>query len=205
MSKTGISAITFSADGSLVATRDDSMPTCVWLWDLTRLAARTVLIQHAPVKSLQWHLTNATLLLIQCAQDECVNYLWNSEEQGARVLDIAFERSGGKPEARWLHSRADRKPWLLFADLRGFVTVWPDGKDAMLKFSHSDSRPETPGSADGSEDSLYNILTGRTPLPALEDATRYEDYEDSGEITMLEDTFHGKKHLEDPLRDSECF
>ncbi|KAL1637907.1 hypothetical protein SLS56_000464 [Neofusicoccum ribis] len=204
-SKSGISTVAFNAAGSLIATRDDSMPTCVWLWDLTRLAARTVLIQHAPVKCLQWHPKIPTLLLIQCAQDEALIYLWNAEQPGARVVSAPFERSIGKLETHWLHDNADRKPSVVLGDLHGFVTVWPDGKDAILKFNRSGSRPATPGSADESEDSLYNILTGRTPVPALEESTAYDDYENSGESTVLEDTFHGKRHLMDPLRDSECF
>ncbi|OMP82944.1 WD repeat-containing protein WRAP73 [Diplodia seriata] len=204
-SKKGISILAFNISGDLVATRDDSMPTCVWLWDLTGLTARTVLIQHAPVKSLYWHSSIPNLLLIQCAQDDTVIYLWDLEKEGARVVDVPFERSMGKLEARWLHDDADRRPSLIFGNTGGFVTVWPDGKDAILKFSHSSSRPGTPGSNDESEDSLYNILTGRTPVPALEDSTSYEDYENSAESTVLEDTFHGKKYLMDPLRDSECF
>ncbi|KAK0658159.1 putative WD repeat-containing protein C32H8.09 [Lasiodiplodia hormozganensis] len=201
-SKTGISILAFNTSGDLLATRDDSMPTCVWLWDLTGLTARTVLIQHAPVKSLDWHPSIPTLLLIQCAQDDAVIHLWDLEKEGARVVHMPFQRSAGKLEGRWLRDGADKQPSLIFGDLHGFVTVWPEGKDAVLKSNHSNSRPGTPGSTDESEDSLYNILTGRTPIPALEESTSYENSADS---TVLEDTFHGKRHLMEPLRDSECF
>ncbi|EKG12437.1 hypothetical protein MPH_10554 [Macrophomina phaseolina MS6] len=204
-SKTGISAVAYSSDGNLLATRDDSMPTCVWLWDLMKLAARTVLIQHAPVKSLQWHPSIPTLLLIQCAQDDAVIYLWDAEKQGARILKAPLDKSAGKLEARWLQANADRRPSLVFGDSHGFLTMWPDGKEAILKLDHASSQPGTPGSADESEDSLYDILTGRTPVPGLADSASYDDYENSGESTVLDDTFHGKRHLMDPLRDSECF
>ncbi|OJD30813.1 wd40 domain protein [Diplodia corticola] len=203
--KMGISTLAFNISGDLIATRDDSMPTCVWLWDLTRLVARTVLIQHAPVKSLYWHTSIPTLLLIQCVQDDAIIYLWDLGREGARVVNVPFEKPTGKLEAQWLRYGAERRPSLVLGNSHGFVTVWPDGKDAMLKFKHSSSRPGTPGSTDEGEDSLYNILTGRTPVPALKDSGSLEDHENSAESTVLEDTFLGKRHLRDPLQDSECF
>ncbi|KAK7525932.1 uncharacterized protein IWZ02DRAFT_488891 [Phyllosticta citriasiana] len=205
LSKVGISVVIFNGDGTLVATRDDSMPTCVWIWDLARLAARTVLIQHAPVKSLSWHPNIPNLLLVQCAHDEPVVYLWEAAENRPRIVKTAFKKSNGKMEAGWLAGNVQRKPALLFGDLHGFITLWPDGKDTILKFDRSESRPGTPGSANGSDDSLYNILTGRTPMPALEDSTNYEDMEESGDSVELEDTFHGKGQLQETLGESECF
>ncbi|KAK8245229.1 hypothetical protein HDK77DRAFT_247337 [Phyllosticta capitalensis] len=205
LSKVGISVVSFSGDGTLVATRDDSMPTCVWIWDLARLAARTVLIQHAPVKSLSWHPNIPNLLLVHCAQEDPVVYLWDAAESRPRIVRTPFKKSNGKMEAAWLAGSIQRKPALLFGDLHGFITLWPYGKDTILKFDRSDSRPGTPGSANDSEDSLYNILTGRTPVPALEDSTNYDELEESGDSVGLEDTFHGKGQMQEALGESECF
>ncbi|KAF2138127.1 uncharacterized protein K452DRAFT_329023 [Aplosporella prunicola CBS 121167] len=208
--KSGISVVAFNADGSLIATRDDSMPTSVWLWDLSRLAARTVLIQHSPVKSLQWHPSIPNLVLIHCAQEEPIVYFWDASTNEPRAVHIPLEkaapRTSSKLEARWLADGSERKPSLIFSDVHGFLTVWPEGKETILRFDGSrGSRPGTPGSTNESEDSLYNILTGRTPVPGQEDTTSY-DVDDSGDSVMLEDTFHGKgRHLQGSLRDSECF
>ncbi|OCL06078.1 WD40 repeat-like protein, partial [Glonium stellatum] len=76
--KTGISLIAFSADGTLVATRNDAAPSAVWLWDLTQLAPRTVLLQHSAVKQLLWHPAIPDLLLVQCAHDDPALYLWSA-------------------------------------------------------------------------------------------------------------------------------
>lgn len=63
--------------------------------------------------------------------------------------------------------------------------MWPDGKDQILRFEHEDEEEE--------EDSLYDILTGRTPVPRIrEDLNMHMDDEDDGE-QMLDDTFREKR------------
>ncbi|KAF2087148.1 tricorn protease domain 2-containing protein, partial [Saccharata proteae CBS 121410] len=227
ISKMGISVIAFNADGTLIVTRDDAMPTSVWLWDLTRLTARTVLIQHAPIKSLSWHPSNPHLLLIQCVHEEPIIYLWDATKDEPQIIGVPLEKTAGglKLDARWLSikgaSDEDGKPGLVCSDAaHGFLTVWPHGKREDDESEEEeeqqqeddgsvDSRPATPGgSVNDSEDSLYNILTGRTPLPELEDSTtrRFEESEEEEGSERLEDTFRGKHaHLDEPLRDSECF
>ena len=53
--------------------------------------------------------------------------------------------------------------------------VWPEGKDQILRFESQEG--------DESDDSLYDILTGRTPVPPLGDSARRRSYgsEDGGE------------------------
>lgn len=64
--------------------------------------------------------------------------------------------------------------------------MWPEGKDQILRFEHSDAEGEE-------EDSLYDILTGRTPVPRIrEDMNMDMEEEDDGEA-MLDDTFREKR------------
>ena len=180
--KQGISILAFNCDGTMCATRDDSTPTTVWIWDLRSLKPRTILIQHAPVKSLSWHPSSPSHLLIQNAQDCPAIYLYalpnlstslsarNSQvSEPPSILDLSAKitkPAGSLPpkwEARWLDTPADKKPALTFGHNQGYILVWPEGKDQILRFERDDEGEQ-------SDDSLYNILTGRTPVPRLGDS-----------------------------------
>ena len=64
--------------------------------------------------------------------------------------------------------------------------MWPEGKDQILRFEHSDAEGEE-------EDSLYDILTGKTPVPRIrEDMNMDMEEEDDGEA-MMDDTFREKR------------
>ncbi|KAF2756931.1 WD40 repeat-like protein [Pseudovirgaria hyperparasitica] len=189
LAKLGISITTFNADGTLVATRDENTPTTVWIWDLSNLAPRAVIIQHSPIKQLLWNPSDPSILMIQNTHEDPAVHLWRSTGGGPEALNIKFKRSVGKVEARWLSTPRDRKPALIYGDAHGHVLAWPIGRDVILRFS----RPETPNGADDSEDSLFDILTGRTPVPALtttDGFTQGEDFDDSG---PLDDTFRYRK------------
>ncbi|KAI9818598.1 MAG: hypothetical protein M1832_004371 [Thelocarpon impressellum] len=102
--KIGISTIAFDRpDGTLVASRWDAMPTAVWIWSLTSLSPCAILVHHAHVKSVQWHPTQADLLLLQCANEEPVVYLWRSTWAAPRVEVMPLQRPWSKVEARWIH------------------------------------------------------------------------------------------------------
>lgn len=185
--KQGISILTLNNDGTMCATRDDSTPTTVWIWDLRSLKPRSIVIQHAPVRSLTWHPTNPLLLLIQSMQDSPTIYLYTTQtlsnsslssrhgsETGTAkppaILDLApkIKKPAGslppKWDAKWLPTPADKKPALAFGHAQGYILLWPEGKDTILRFENPDAEGEE------SDDSLYDILTGRTPVPRLRDS-----------------------------------
>jgi len=75
---------------------------------------------------------------------------------------------------------------------RGYVLVWPEGKDQMLRFEGQEG--------DDSDDSLYDILTGRKEVPVLGEneevgdegmGVEWEEEEEEEEM-RLEDTFRGR-------------
>ncbi|KAF9695514.1 hypothetical protein EKO04_006532 [Ascochyta lentis] len=213
--KQGISILAFNSDGTLCATRDDSTPSTVWIWDLRSLRPRMILIQHAPIKSLQWHHGNSTLLLIQTTYDSPTLYLYQASNLSAStsastsalapppaILDLSSRVS--KPASAlptkwttsWLSTPADKKPVFILAHQAGYVFTWPYGKDAILRF-------ETPDGSEASDDSLYDILTGRTPVrrlpdsddPALDDSLLAEQQlvnEEEGYRMSFDDTFREK-------------
>ncbi|KAF2469850.1 uncharacterized protein BDR25DRAFT_288278 [Lindgomyces ingoldianus] len=196
MPKQGISIIAVNTDATLCATRDDSTPTVVWIWDLRSLEPRTILIQHSPIKSLQWHPTNPSLLLIQIFQDSPTVYLYTAPSvlfhstseavtlTPPNILDLSSQISkpaGSLPAkwtASWLPTPMDKKPFFVFGHQQAYTLIWPEGKDQILRFEGEDGEE--------SEDSLYDILTGRTPVPKLCETMRVDygdsEMEDSGDF-----------------------
>ncbi|KAH7389852.1 hypothetical protein BKA66DRAFT_568771 [Pyrenochaeta sp. MPI-SDFR-AT-0127] len=218
--KQGISILVFNADGTLCATRDDSTPSTVWIWDLRSLKPRMILIQYAPVKSLLWHPHDATRLLVQTAHDEPTVYVYATPNLGESTKSIESTASQHLPQppeivgleahinkpagsipakwtATWLATPPEKKPAFSIGHQQGYVLVWPDGKDQILRFENEEG--------DQSDDSLFEILTGRTPVPRLQEhfGTREgDDVEGSGILEAeeygdsmggLDDTFRSRR------------
>ncbi|KAF2641967.1 hypothetical protein P280DRAFT_289531 [Massarina eburnea CBS 473.64] len=199
--KQGIGIMAFSKSGMLCATRDDSTPTTVWIWDLTSLKPQAIIIQHAPIKSLQWHPKDPSKLLIQTAHVLPILYIYIAPQSSkSRSISRSISRSSSSkgPEtvtpptildlassikkpvgsiipkwaAHWLSTSEDKKPALVFGHQHSYILVWPEGKDQILRFEDQEG--------EDSDDSLYNILTGRTPVPPLHGGRRSVGSIDSG-------------------------
>lgn len=110
--KNGISTIAFNKpDGNLIATRNDSMPTTVWIWSLKLLRPYAVLVQMNPIKSISWHPTIPDLLMIQCTPDNTageqsksqgVVYLWSATWSQPRAVTVPMDHLSGATWARWI-------------------------------------------------------------------------------------------------------
>lgn len=188
-SKIGISIIASNSDGSLLATKDESAPTTLWIWDLKSISPKTVLIQHAPIKSVSWHPTLPNMLLIHCVQDEQFLYLWNSTESQPLVAPLSFAKSQGRVDATWIETASGKRPAILLGDSLGCILVWPEGQDAILRF-------ESPNGTDESNDSLYEILTGKKATQAPNERTMVlDDIDDDDDTGTVDDTFMGKRGI----------
>lgn len=186
--KIGVSVLGFSADGSYLATKEDSMPTAVWIWDLAQQCCCAVLLQHSVVKKLLWHPTDPNNLLIQCIQGESVLYSWNALEAGPRVLSIPSVTFSGKAEAHWVPKASHKKPQIMFGDHRGFVIAYPEGRDEVPSPNLEAERDSDQHSNVESEnDSVYDALTGKkdTPFAPVEDLNTAQAFP--------EDTFHYRR------------
>jgi WD40 repeat protein len=226
--KHGISIMAFNKDGTLCATRDDSTPTTVWIWDLRSLKPAAILIQHSAVKSLQWHPLDPTYLLIQTTHDSPTLYLYgtaslsSSKSHAGSISSASTSRPGPptildlssnitKPAgtlparwtAKWLPTDLDKRPAFVLGHQQGYVLVWPEGKDQILRF-------ERPEGEDESDDSLYDILTGRTPVPPLHgrnvggDSGDSFEGEDMGMETVQEDYEESTGEFEDTFREKRA-
>jgi hypothetical protein len=181
--KQGIGLLAFNNEGTMCATRDDSTPCTVWIWDLRILRPRAILVMHSLVKHLFWHPTDPSRLLIQTNIDEPTIYLYTStshhsptstsssslansrsttQQQAPAILSLTSQitkpaAASGPPKytTTWLSTPHNKKPALLVAHQQACLVLWPEGKDQILRFEHEDQDEE-------SDDSLFEILTGKT-------------------------------------------
>lgn len=229
----GIGIMAFNKSGTMCATRDDATPTTVWVWDLVSLKPRAILIQHSPIKSLNWHPSDPASLLIQTTHDSptlyiltvprlptlSINHATSSSASAYTIhthppLILTLASNIPKPPsslpakwmARWLTTLPDKKPALIVSHTQAYVIAWPEGKDQILRFDHTD------GEDGESDDSLFEILTGKKEVPPLlpmdqeEEGgvdDRYDDYDyengmdeeeafGEGSTQGFDDTFRGK-------------
>jgi hypothetical protein len=206
-SEAGVAEARFNADGRYLATRDENMLSTVWIWDTSTLRAHAVLIHHNNVRRMQWHPTQHDLLLLDCNDNIAFLYHAASDQPPVPIeatLSVTplFSFAPSKSETA--------KPVVLAATRTAFTLIYPEGKEEVSEAMRSAS------SDNGEvEDSLFEVLTGRTPAPAKTQLSYTEQVDMSVDMDVgsgrLDDTFK-EKHKEessrlspDPLDDSQIF
>lgn len=127
--KSGTALMAIDNTGTLIASKTESMPTTVFVWDIASKLLRAVLIQHSPVAKLTWHPSINELLLIRCENDDTkgVAYLWEPSYETPKIIDFSTQlpdgRVMGKAVIRWLstppsedNEEDGQTPALFFAD-----------------------------------------------------------------------------------------
>ncbi|KAL6321721.1 hypothetical protein AAG906_031233 [Vitis piasezkii] len=61
--KQGVGLMSWSKDSQYICTRNDSMPTAVWIWDIHRLELAAILVQKDPIRAAAWDPTCPRLVL----------------------------------------------------------------------------------------------------------------------------------------------
>ena len=84
----GVSICEWSCDSRFLATRCDTTPGAVWIWDMTSLSLATLMEQEKPIRSMAW--SPKTLHFAFCTGTPRF-FLWS--EQGASVCDVPFENT----------------------------------------------------------------------------------------------------------------
>ncbi|GAB7359928.1 hypothetical protein MBLNU230_g7454t1 [Neophaeotheca triangularis] len=241
----GIAEACFSQCGRFLATRDERMLSSVWVWDMQTLAAHAVLVQHANVRKMQWYCTKGSSkndygqqLLLDCGEN--VAYLWSAvsrspDEEAQPPATVSTELKSNTT-FNYLPGDPDRPA--LLASTRGcFQLLRPYGMPSDETFSGAALNPPPVQQTDDSYalkaeaeagkeqdeaegDSLLDLLSGRTPMPAKSEPSYTEkidaEAEDATATGELQDTFRGKHLLRrspppveaiasDPFNDSEIF
>jgi len=186
----GASIMTFNSGSSLLATKDDNMPTTVWIWDLALMKLRVAIIQNSVVKRLSWHPKKRNLLLIQTSQPEANLHIWDADVNQPHIIAHPSSlRLGNKAEAEWAVGGQQITPTIIYGGADGCVFAWPEGR----RFRHGvTTQHEDPEVASDEEDSLYAILSGQESTPKADDTQAITE----GAVDFpLEDTFQFRKDI----------
>ncbi len=200
----GVSVIAFNSDGTLLATRNDFIPTTVWIWSLSTGTAIDVLIHHSPVKHITWHPSQSDLLLIHCAIPEPAVHLWKTTWHVPRILMLPLPRTGGRLEASWLKSSSADTFSLMISSAHQFTTarISSDG-EIIVEMIPPDAAAISIGA--GAEDMFDegNSLD-LSPIKISHSTVEVSAYGDGDDRSgsgfgfteeMLDDTFHYRRHV----------
>lgn len=81
--KQGISLMSWSSDSQYICTRNDSMPTVLWIWDINHLELAAILVQKDPIRAAAWDPTCPRLVL--CTGSSHL-YMWTPS--GAYCINV---------------------------------------------------------------------------------------------------------------------
>ncbi len=126
--KLGIGVLAFNPDGSLLATRCDSMPSAVWIWSLREMSPIAILVQDWPLKTLRWHPQESGLLVMACTASTVEQgnalYLWNQEWDEPRVIQVPKEAF----EVKWfniIENESEPEHGILIGSAESFTIGYP--------------------------------------------------------------------------------
>ena len=211
----GVAEARFSCDGTYLATRDTRMLNSVWIWNILSLTAHAVIIQHHNVRKMHWHPTRPDTLMLDCG--EGIAYLFEASSSHAPLT--LPTSAPGSAIMSWLRSEAESKPTILASTKASFRLLYPEGQPEGVH-QVTDHGTVAVGEEDSfeecaSDDSLFDVLSGRKPLPPKTEQSYTErvdlevETEEEDVTERLDDTFREMKSRRpepvDPFDDSQIF
>lgn len=136
----GISMLSFSTDGDLLATVDQSRPSVVWIWSLgTAASLKCVLVHEDTVRQLSWHPTEAELTIISSNSTIPAIHLWTVGSDPVIVRVPVAQNESGKYEVTRVHSSPDEgsKLWFTTPDDCVLGSVTRENGQAQFNVLHS--------------------------------------------------------------------
>ncbi|KAJ5162042.1 hypothetical protein N7492_007434 [Penicillium capsulatum] len=130
----GVSFMTFSPNGNLLATVDSMRSNVVWIWALdapTRLAS--ALVHEQPVRQISWHSTTPQLL-INTITNSLPSVRWWSPHSHPVIARVPTEKvESGKYEIKWLTgSNPDSVFW--FGSTEEYVVGYLSADEGAVQF-----------------------------------------------------------------------
>ncbi|KAJ5099991.1 hypothetical protein N7532_006992 [Penicillium argentinense] len=130
----GVQIMTFSSDGTMLATVDTARYNVVWIWSLNgtpRLLS--ALVHEQPVRQLAWH-PSTQQLLINAISNNLPTIRWWSPNDYPVIVQVPTQRSeSGKYEVKWLvGSENDSAFW--FASAEEYVVGYLSELDDKVAF-----------------------------------------------------------------------
>ncbi|KAK3157146.1 hypothetical protein QOZ80_2AG0116810 [Eleusine coracana subsp. coracana] len=99
--KQGIGMLSWSSDSHYFFTRNDNMPTALWIWDICRLELAAVLVQKDPIRAAAWDPNCPRLAL--CTESTHL-YMWTPSRVACvnvpfpnfRIVDVKWSSDGSR-------------------------------------------------------------------------------------------------------------
>ncbi|KAK4508946.1 uncharacterized protein ATC70_013219 [Mucor velutinosus] len=86
--KIGIGSMFFSPDGLYICSKDDRMPTVLWIWQVSTLKCIHMLIFRKPIKQAVWNPSHDHLIAIICS-DENIHFAEVTvENEGIEMIPV---------------------------------------------------------------------------------------------------------------------
>ncbi|KAG4416111.1 hypothetical protein IFR04_010754 [Cadophora malorum] len=201
--KTGTNFMSLDNSGTLLATRIESLPTTIWIWDIETRILRAVIIMHAPIAKATWHPSINEVLMIRCEGDESrgLVHIWEPSWDRPRIVDFQAQIPGGKligkTICRWLNVDS-QNPAIFFSDSQDCILASiPSTDDEDVPWQ--EAQLQSSEAYGQREESPLNLI----PADKKQGRVTIEDLmEDEGITGMsggsdeMEDTFRFRKFVE---------
>ncbi|KAG0646725.1 WD repeat-containing [Hyphodiscus hymeniophilus] len=194
--------MSFDSSSTLLATRTESMPTAIWIWDIGTRILRAVMIFHAPIAKATWHPNIDELLLIRCEGEESKGlvHLWDPSWESPKIIDFAAQIPGGKvigkTVGRWMNAESG-SPVIFFSDSQDCILASIGDNGEELPWQAAEARGfDIYGQQEESPLSLVSAGEKRTygrvdMLMEDQDVTGM-----NGGSSEVDDTFRFRKFIE---------
>ena len=193
----GVSTLEFNIDGTLLATKSDSMPSTVWIWYPHRTTPAAVLIHHSPVKRVQWHPIVADQLMIHCNISQAAVHVWKSTWKVPRVVGFHLKKPGGRTEAAWVGTGTANCSTLMLGNAQDYAVAQIDHEGELISSFKNGEIPdlgpeplfdEDPHAGDSTSTVAYGDgAMGDTRLGLFDSGASRQD--------EVDDTFGYRRHL----------
>ncbi|ODM16242.1 hypothetical protein SI65_08241 [Aspergillus cristatus] len=104
----GVSIMSFSSEGSLLTTVDQTRPNIVWVWTLGSAPGLFAALYHEhPVKQVVWHPSETAILITTANNVTAAVHYWSPNGPPVVVRVPVSRSESGKYDVRWLSSGQD--------------------------------------------------------------------------------------------------
>ncbi|KAI1878196.1 uncharacterized protein JN550_000378 [Neoarthrinium moseri] len=187
--KSGPHTILFDCSAALVAVILDDAPSTLWIWDVSVVELRAVLMFHSEISRVEWHPVQSELLFVKCEGNNYngVIFIWDPLSGGPQTMDfrslLPDRKTGGKSSVFWLKS--NREPASLF---------FADGKNCLLGSLADTDEEALPWQEHQPTPSINMNQPTESPLDIMPGSAEESDESSDLGVGELDDTFHFKKN-----------
>lgn len=97
--KIGVGWCDFNCDGTLLASRNDSMPNVLWIWSMTELRLIVIIQQQSPIRVIRWDPTTPSRIVWCCGSSRVYTWRAGTSATTAAISDAQQQQLGGSVEA----------------------------------------------------------------------------------------------------------